>query len=139
MERRVKAIRQMWPWMSKKEHNVKLNQLKRDYRYEMIQQLKTLDEDKKSLGEVISNLYKISLVHSYAEDRYRLVLDFDPRMVMALERGNDARMIDYIVETMSTGIRRELKSMNIQRPETLGLGRNVVDQHPRPEAWDDKE
>ena len=84
-------------------------------------------ELKKDLTEVINNLIKISLARSYEDNRWRVVIELDPdMMVLALERGNDREMIEYICDEIKYKAMREIMSCNIQRPKDLNLGRPKI-------------
>lgn len=119
------------PWMSKKKHQAEMDQLHRQHVEHERDIADILYKDKKDLREVLQNFHEISLVHDLERGRWRVVLDFSPHVVMALERGNDARMMDYIVAELAHNIRRELAGLNIRRPEDVGLGR-------RPRTWERK-
>lgn len=87
-------------------------------------QRKAERELKKDLSEVVKGMTKLSLVRDPEKPMWRIVLDFDARsMVYALERGNDRHMVECIAEEIKHGVINELMSINIQRPENLGLGR----------------
>jgi hypothetical protein len=112
-----------WPLVTRKEHERELDAARRDYANKACELACSLDQDKKDLREVIRNLHEVSLVYDTDRTRWRVVLDFSPHIVMALERGNDARMLDYITESIAHHLKRELNALNIKRPADVGLGR----------------
>ena len=66
----------------------------------------------------------MAIVHDRERNRWRVVTEFDPMMMsLALERGNDSRMIEYIADEVKHMVMEQLTSCNIQRPEDLRLGR----------------
>jgi len=113
----------VFPLMKRKVHEKELQQLRHHQTEILREEKKRLNQDKADLQAMIEKLHKIGISYNPDYNNFRLVLDFSDRIVYALERGNDDRMIDYIVEEMAYKIKRELKSMNIQRPADLGLRR----------------
>lgn len=112
-----------WPVISRKKHEAIVESIRSAQMDHERELTRTLDQEKWDLRQVIQNLHEITLVYDVERTRWRIVLDFSPRIVEALERGNDERMLDYLVESLAYNIRRELKSMNIKRPADAGLGR----------------
>jgi hypothetical protein len=77
------------------------------------------------LRRVLDKLVRVGIAHSIKDMHvWRLVLDFDPEpIIFSLGRGDDEFMIDVIAEEIKGRVVRELKTLNIQRPEDLGLER----------------
>ena len=82
---------------------------------------------KKDLNDIINRLTKVAVVYDenrYPGSRWRVVVDLDARMmVTTLERGNDEYMIEYMGDSVKAIVIQKLTTMNIQRPETLRMGR----------------
>lgn len=116
-------LKRKWPWVSRKEHAKALSQLRDEHTRELHEKERTLDAEKWDLRQVIQNLSQISLVHDHARDRWRIVLDVTREVAAAFERGNDERMIDYVVDSIARHLKHEIVCYNIMRPEDVGLGR----------------
>ena len=91
----------------KKQHtqnDKRICQLKQEYKQNEF-------DLKKDLREVVGKLTKISLTHLDERDRWRVITELDPRMItVALERGNDEVMINYIAEEVAYKVKQVLKS-----------------------------
>lgn len=85
-----------------------------------------LEFEKKDLYEVVQGLTTIALIYQDSPVggyRWRVLTDIDPMAItMALERGDDDKMIEYIAEGIKHKIMRELKTCNIQRPDDFKVG-----------------
>jgi hypothetical protein len=117
------------PFMTRKEHD-RLMSEKAAIFFKVRQADKKMYENqaykiRTELRRVLKNMSTVNI--SYLKEAcktWRLVLDFDPRPILfALERGDDEFMIDMIGEELKHRIIRKLQSLNIRRPESLGLER----------------
>lgn len=118
------------PFISRKKHEAGIISIRENYarqRREAERQTEQrIKEITKELETVLHNLVNVSVVYDKGSTirPWRLVLDMDAVMITsALERGNDDYMIEYIADSIKYRVMRELKSVNIQRPEDLRLGR----------------
>ena len=118
------------PFILRKKHEAETISIQNNYarqrREAEIQTEQRIKEITKELEIVLHNLVNVSVVHDKGSiiHPWRLVLDIDALMITsALERGNDDYMIEYIADHIKHNVMRELKSVNIQRPEDLRLGR----------------
>ena len=118
------------PFMLRKNHEKKISELHK-YRASEVNRLnrehdKEKDLLKKDLDEIVKELVKVSIVYdSQAPLRmWRVVTELDTDMMCrALERGNDNGFLEYIGKYVGKLVERALRSCNIQRPETLRMGR----------------
>ena len=81
---------------------------------------------KKDLNEIVKELVKVSIVYDFQTPlrMWRVVTELDADMMCrALERGNDNGFLEYIGKYVGKLVERALRSCNIQRPETLRMGR----------------
>ena len=88
-----------------------------------------MEEMRKDLYDVIDRLTEVAIIceerkgNRYNE-RWRLVVELEPGMMAkALERGNDDQMISWIGQYIGKMVSQKLKVCNIQRPESLRVGR----------------
>ena len=118
------------PFMTTKRHRNRLAIEKHEIRQECRREHEKKEEElKKDLYQVVKNLTTLGITYQNdcGRPRWRLVLELDPRMMsMALERGNDQRMISHIADGIKHQVERELMSCNIQRPEDFDLGRKNI-------------
>ncbi len=113
----------------KKDQSKRIAAIERNHsqRVEDLQEINRRDrlELKRDFYEVVGKLTEISIVPDPEKrDCWRIVVDFNSHMFSrALMRGNDNRMIYHIGDAVAHKVMRELTTINITRPETIGLRR----------------
>jgi len=88
-----------------------------------------MEKMRKDLYDVIDRLTEVAIIceerkGNRYDERWRLVMELEPEMIVrALERGNDDQMISWIGQYIGKMVSQKLKVCNIQRPESLRMGR----------------